>query len=186
MAKVRSAIMRSATARRITTTAGHVMVFAPGEERQVPAMMVPFCLRYGCELVKEVGPEVEMPESRDKQKMPELIKADSSLIEDKKDLNDFDDEVLERIKASSDQEESEVTENAIRKMDNFNRHEARIKDAILEVLTSGDSEAVVASTGRPKTNILSTKLGGRPVTAATRDLVWNKMESAGLLEGYES
>lgn len=181
MASVRSAIMRHNSARRVATNTGHIIRFAPGQEVTVPGIVVAECRKAGAEIVRYVGGTQEAPESIRKDKVPELISSESSFVEDEADPNEISEEVLERVSSSTDEDDTAEADAAVKKIDNFSQKETRISNAILAIISEGNEDHFVASTGMPKVNVISDRLGGENVTSTVRDLVWKKMESNGLL-----
>lgn len=181
MLKARNAYMVSPVRRRIATNAGHTVIFYPNEEKLVPGIIVGECRRHGVQVVREVGDEVEVPVSTKREKVPELVQSTATLIEDV-DPADFDESVYENVTSTSDADEEESNEKTVQMMDKFSRKEARIKDAIMALISEGDEDKFVASTGLPKLSAISTRLGGEGVNSQVRDLVWKKMQSHGIID----
>lgn len=180
MAQVRNAYMKMATARRVTTNAGYTFTFEPDVEKLIPGIAVQEVRKHGGIIVRHGDGSMVIPESENKMKVASLVTSSSSLVEE--DDHSIPEEALEAVGSTTDEDADEAVVKAVKDMDSFNQKEARIKNAILALLSENDAENFVATTGMPKVSALSSKLGGEAVTAEVRDLVWRKMESAGIIE----
>jgi hypothetical protein len=181
MVQVRNAVMKMPVDRRVTTNAGYTFSFKLGEEKFIPGVAVQEVRRHGGILVRYAEGSMEVPESADKVKMESLVNSTSTLPKDELAADEVPDEVAESVSSSTNEDDDAAVAKAVKDMETFNQKEVRIKNAILALLSESDPDKFVATTGMPKVTAIAAALHGENVTAEVRDLVWRKMESAGLV-----
>lgn len=178
--KVKNAIMVHTQRKRVTTNAGYTMSFEPGVEKFVPGLVVGQALKYGATIVRELSDSMNVPRSADPVKVQEIV---SSTASDNSQETVSTQQVAEEyVDSKSDSDDATEVVDAVQQLGSFTPKETRIKDAIFKLLSEDDPEKFVATTGRPKINALSTILGGEHLTSEVRDIVWAKMEAAGLFD----
>lgn len=188
--KARNAIMVHTQRKRVTTNAGYTMTFEPGVEKFVPGIAVAQAQKYGATVVRYVEGSMEVPRSTDPVKVAELVSSsvvDAAVSEAEEMAEAAQDEAaLEHVEATSEEDAAIEVAAAVENLGSFTQKEARIKNAILKLLSENDPDKFVGVTGRPKISALTTVLGGESLTAEVRDIVWEKMEAEGLFDevGY--
>lgn len=180
MSQMRNAIMRMPMDRRIATNAGYTFNFKKDEDKFVPGIAVQEVRKHGGIIVNYADGSMDVPESANKMKVPSLVTSESSMPEGEGEGISV--EAEERVTSTTDADDDDAVAQAVKDMDSFNQKEARMKNAIMKLISDNDPENFVATTGMPKVSAISTVMGGEQVTGEVRDLVWRKMESAGLIE----
>lgn len=184
--RAKHAIMVHTQRRRVTTNAGYTISFEPDVEKFVPGIVVQQALKHGAEIVRYTDGSMQTQRSANPLKVPELVSSSSTMHTPEQDDTAEMEAAAEYVESSSEEDRAEEVAAAVDELGSFTQKEARIKNAILTLMSENDADKFVATTGRPKVSALSAVLGGENLTSQVRDMVWAKMEGAGIFDEAEA